>query len=61
MVDHAALGSNVYQTTYANGIKTVVNYSDAVYSWQGIEVSAKGYVVVDKDGRLLTRGEGKAS
>lgn len=46
MVSHKKLAESVYFTEYSNGIKTVVNYSDAEYSCEYGTVPAKDYIII---------------
>jgi len=50
MIGHKAIDSNVYVTTYENGVETIVNYADSVYSHNGVNVPAKGFIITSKEG-----------
>lgn len=43
---HDRLAEGVYQTTYANGVRVLVNYNDADTSVAGQTVSARDFVVI---------------
>mgnify|MGYP001162074255 CR=1 FL=1 len=45
IIDHRQLAPGVFQTTYQNGTKVIVNYSDQRYSNGVVAVSSLGYVV----------------
>ena len=49
MVRHDALADDVYATTYDNGCRIIVNYSDAAYTVGDTTVEPMGYTLV-KDG-----------
>jgi hypothetical protein len=46
MVDHMKLENNVYQTTYEDGTKVIVNYNDSDVTVNGKTVEAKNFVVL---------------
>jgi hypothetical protein len=46
MVDHRELAPNVFQTTYGNGTKVIVNYSNQRYGNGTVAVDALSYAVV---------------
>lgn len=45
IVDHKAVAEDVTVTTYENGA-VIVNYRDAAYTYEGVEIPAKQYKVV---------------
>ncbi len=44
--DHEQLAKDVFMTTYSNGAKVIVNYSDADYTHNGTVVAARGFARV---------------
>ena len=46
IVGHKELASNVFETTYENGIKVIVNYNDTEVQAAGQTISAKDAVMV---------------
>ena len=46
MVDHQQLAPNVFETTYANGTKVIVNYSRQRFATGNIAVGARSYAVI---------------
>ncbi|MBS4196091.1 DUF5696 domain-containing protein [Lederbergia citri] len=42
--------NGIVEVTYSNGKTVVVNYTNSIYKKDGVEVSAKGFSVVDKGG-----------
>ncbi len=44
---HSVITDNVRITEYANGVKVIVNYGDASYTYGDTEVSAKGFTVLE--------------
>ncbi|MFD0958370.1 DUF5696 domain-containing protein [Paenibacillus chungangensis] len=51
IVDHRELADNVYETTYENGRKVVVNYNNTTYVNGSLQVEGKGYTVVKEGER----------
>ena len=49
MTGHKAVNNNVYVTAYENGVETIVNYSDSDYSYDGVNVPAKGFIITGKE------------
>lgn len=45
IADHEKLSNNVYQTTYANGTKVIVNYGSASAMVDGLSIPAAGYLM----------------
>ena len=50
IVNHKKLDNGVTCTTYENGIKVYVNYTDADYYFDGIKISANGYFILTAGG-----------
>jgi hypothetical protein len=46
IVGHEQLAEDVYQTTFENGARVIVNYSDKNFSTNGVMVSAKDFVIL---------------
>ncbi len=46
MTGHVKLADGVYQTTFANGIRVVVNYTKQAYTGSGVHVDAENYAVL---------------
>lgn len=46
IVSHRKLADKVFETTYENGKRIIVNYSDRIYSGNGVLVEAKNYAVI---------------
>ena len=44
---HTALADGVFATTYANGLQTIVNYTDQPYTANGVTVDAKNAVLTE--------------
>nr|WP_280518690.1 DUF5696 domain-containing protein [Lederbergia wuyishanensis] len=42
--------SGIVEVTYSNGKTLIVNYTNSTYKQDGVEVSAKGFSVIDKGG-----------
>ncbi|BBH18661.1 hypothetical protein Back11_00060 [Paenibacillus baekrokdamisoli] len=47
MVGHQQLGQGVYETTYENGIRIIVNYNEHAVNVRGQSVERMGYLVLD--------------
>lgn len=47
ITSHEQIAEDVYKTTYENGTSIYVNYSDEVYSAQGIKIEAQNYLKVE--------------
>ena len=47
IVDHRQLADGVYQTTYGNGVKVIVNYSDQRYAAGSVAVDPLSYAVIN--------------
>lgn len=47
IADHEILAENVYLTTYSNGAKVVVNYSEKAYSFKNHKVAPEGYLILE--------------
>lgn len=50
MTGHRTLAANVFETSYGDGSKTVVNYRKEPFAAGGFTVPAQGYVLVNPDG-----------
>ena len=46
IVDHRQLAAQVYQTTYEDGTRVIVNYGSETYQGRGVRVAGLGYQVV---------------
>ncbi len=46
IVGHRSLAAGVYETTYDNGKRIVVNYNESPYHGSGYEVEARDFAVV---------------
>jgi hypothetical protein len=46
IVDHARLTDDVYQTTYEDGTRVIVNYGEQPYGVDSTQVPAQGFVVI---------------
>ena len=49
MTGHVKLADGVYQTTFANGIRVVVNYTKQAYTGSGVHVDAENYEMCIRD------------
>lgn len=49
MTAHEMINDNVYITAYENGVKTIVNYSENDYSYNGMTVPARGFITIDEE------------
>lgn len=49
IVGHTRLAEGVYQTTYEDGTRVVVNYSTQPYTAGPVSVPAQGFMVVRGD------------
>ena len=47
---HKQLAGNVYQTTYEDGTRVLVNYSEEAYTYEGHIIKGYGYLVLKQDG-----------
>ena len=52
MVSHRELAPEVFETTYGDGSRTVVNYRRAAFGADSISIPALGYVLVGPDGAV---------
>ena len=43
MEEHEAVGADVWRTTYSNGVKVYVNYSDKLQVVDGVTIPAQGW------------------
>ena len=46
MTGHVKLADGVYQTTFSNGMRVVVNYTGQPYTGPGVHVEAENYAVL---------------
>ena len=49
IVKHEQLTTNVFRTTYSNGVSAVVNYGNTAADVQGVEIAAKSYHIFEKE------------
>ena len=47
MDKHAEIAPNVFLTKYSDGSKTVCNYTDAPYIYDGKTVPPKNYILIN--------------
>ncbi|GGD93488.1 DUF5696 domain-containing protein [Paenibacillus nasutitermitis] len=51
IVNHRELAKDVFETTYENGTKVIVNYTKKPYVADSVSVEPENYSVVEKEGR----------
>ena len=54
MTGHREIGKNVFETTYGDGSRTVVNYGSDAFDLGGVSVPALGYVLIGSDNSKRT-------
>ena len=54
MTGHRKVARNVFETTYGDGSRTVVNYGSEAFALGGISVPALGYVLIGSDNSKRT-------
>ena len=50
MTGHRKVGGNVFETSYGDGSRTVVNYGGEAFDFGGVSVPALGYVLIGRNG-----------
>ena len=54
MTGHREIAADVFETTYGDGSRTVVNYGSAAFGLDGISVPSLGYVLIGPDDSTRT-------